>query len=197
MANQYYLGESLAQLAVALSQDIPTLAAFQQYPQSSIIAASPSVSTVETYITAPFKIPAGTLVAGNAFRISLFGQGTSSVVNTWNVRVRLGTGGVVADTAILSPGATTAAAAGSNIDFRFDFIVTVRSIGASGSAHAWGDFVNAGATGLNTNANMLLYGSGAVTTINTLTDLFLGASWVSAAATTSAVFQAATVECIR
>ena len=156
---------------------IPTLTA--------ITANSASISTVETYIPTALTIPAGSLTVGEVFLITGVGTLTSSVSNLLNFNIRLGANGTTADT-LLNGSLPIGAGAVNNVVF-FNVYVTVRSIGVSGSVFVNFWFGGANAAGYNA------INSG-TTTINTTGALKLGFSFVSAAGTSSVVFNQAMIQ---
>jgi hypothetical protein len=162
---------------------------------TSSIAASAAISTVETVITPSTPIPAGYLHAGTTYRIVVSGTCTSTVANLSTFTVRLGTAGTVADTSLATI-TCTAAASGAAVPFEAIFYVTIRSIGAGGSAMASGYIVNSGATGISA-AGVGGGGSTATAAVNTTIANFVEVSYLSAAATTASTFQMAIVELVK
>lgn len=159
---------------------------------AATVANSAAVNTAETYISAAYSLPAGTLYVGAAFRIVILGTCTSTAANVSTLTIRLGTAGTTADTAVLAA-VCTAAASGTGVPFRFEAIVTIRTIGATGTVTAGVSLVNSGVTGIS-NAAAVVSGTGATAAVNTTVGNFLGASIKSAGTTTTSTITQATVE---
>ena len=164
----------------------------RRYPASASVANSSGLNTVETYISAAFPIPANTLVAGMAFRVTAYGTCTSTVANLSTFTVRFGTAGTTSDATVLAA-TCTAAASGTTIPFKFEAIVTIRTIGATGTVTASVQIVNNGVTGISAAA-VTVAGTGSTLTMNTTVANFLGLSYKSAASTTTSTFDQVVVE---
>lgn len=91
-----------------------------------------SIGTTQTMV-ASYSIPANTLVAGMAFQLEAFGVQTLSNTPTWFIC--LGTGNNTSDPVISSVGAAQTASAGG---VNFEGLLTVRTIGSSGTCIASG-----------------------------------------------------------
>ncbi|MHB8107864.1 MAG: hypothetical protein ACYDH4_10630, partial [Candidatus Cryosericum sp.] len=162
---------------------------------TSSVAASAAISTVETVVTPSTPIPANFLQIGSTYRIVVSGTCTSTVANLSTFTLRLGTAGTVADTAIATV-TCTAAAAGAAVPFEAVFYVTIRSLGAAGSAMASGYIVNSGITGISATG-VGGGGSTATAAVNTTVSNFVEVSYKSAATTTACTFQMAIVELVK
>jgi hypothetical protein len=156
------------------------------------VAVSAALNTVETLITPATPIPANFLQVGTTYRITVSGTCTSTVANLSTFTIRLGTAGTVADTSIATI-TCTAAASGAAIPFQAVFYVTIRSIGAGGTAMGSGSLVNTGITGISANG-VGGGGSTATAAVNTTVANFIEVTYKSAAATTTSTFQMAIVE---
>lgn len=89
-------------------------------------------NTNEQVIHTSHTIPANSMTAGSMWRISMYGYQTNSTTGmNWTFRVRWGTGGVVVGTAIVFASTTTAH---TDNPVQLEFLMTVQSIGASGTA---------------------------------------------------------------
>jgi hypothetical protein len=94
---------------------------------------------------ASYTIGASKLAAGMAFRVTVFGQqSTTSGVLTWNLRV--GTANTSADTLICASTSNVAASGGC----RYEALLTCRSTGASGTVFAASVGQGSTATGVST-----------------------------------------------
>lgn len=164
-----------------------------QYPQKSIVSSSSGINSTETYISAPFLIAANTLVAGMSFKISASGTCTSTVANTCTFNVRLGTAGTTSDSVVQAL-STTAVTSGTAVPFRVEALVTIRTIGSTGTAVANLELLNNGVTGLSGSAVVLAAETTALT-INTTVANYLGLSYVTVThTTTTCTFSQVTVE---
>ena len=165
-----------------------------QVPNSglqALTAATAAITTTETKL-ASFVIPANTMAAGTSFRITLFGTCTSTAANTSNIRVRLGTAGTTAD-AVVALVAPVAATTGTNVPFSVTMLVTIRTAGAAGTAAGSGMLTNfAYSTGIATNGVSVGTPTSGVA-VNTTVANTIQVSYASTAATTSSIFQLATI----
>ena len=158
-----------------------------------IVAASAGINSTQTVVKS-ITIPANTLKVGSTYRITASGVCTSSAANASNFRIRIGTTtltGVIA--AVATP---TAAASGTNVPFSINFLVTVRSIGASGTAIGSTVLLNNGVTGVSAAAVVVDQVTTAVT-INTTVALLFELTYQAAAATTTCTFHNASIEQIQ
>lgn len=174
-----------------------TFTVASKYPMSALIGNITGFSTVETYITNTFKIPANTLTAGDSFHIYGKLVGTSSAANSVTTNVRLGNAGTTSD-AILQGLTTTAPTGGAAEGVYIEAWVTVQSLGASGTAVGVVCMVAPGAAnGLVNNSTLNLIGPTATLTIDTTSDLYLGISMVTGASTTTISATLSVVEYVR
>jgi hypothetical protein len=161
-------------------------------PSLAIVAASSAINTTATYITPATPIPAGALLVGTTYRITITGICTSSAANVSTFVLRIGTNGTTADTAVASV-TCTAATSGTGVAFTAVFYLTVRTIGSGGTCWGGGSIINTGITGISSNG----VGGGAsasAVTVNTTVKNFIGVSYSSAATTTTCTFEQAFVE---
>ena len=161
---------------------------------NSLIAASSAINTTETILVgglSSLPIPANALAVGSNIRVTLIGTCTSTAANASTFRVRFGTAGTTADTAILT-GAVTAVTSGTTVGFKAVIEFTVRTLGASATFAGSLTVLNSGTTGIqanNSNVIPLTAAAGNTTVAN-----YLSVSYVSAATTTTSTFQNAIVE---
>jgi hypothetical protein len=157
---------------------------------AALTAATAGINTTETAVLTA-TLAANTLKVGTSFRIYATGVCTSSVANASNFRVRIGTAGTSADAVavVITP---TAAASGTAIPFFADFLVTVRSIGSSGSILGSGVLTNNGVTGVSAAAAVVAQTTATVT-VNTTVQNIIQISYVAAAATTTCTFHNAAI----
>jgi hypothetical protein len=162
---------------------------------TSSVAASAAINVADTVITPSTPIPANFLQVGSTYRIVVSGTCTSTVANLSTFTLRLGLAGTVADTSIATI-TCTAAAAGAAVPFEAIFYLTVRTVGAAGTAMGSGYVVNSGITGISATG-VGGGGSAAVAAVNTTVANFIEVSYKSAAATTTCTFQMAIVELVK
>lgn len=137
-------------------------------------------------------IPAGTFVVGSVYRITAWATVTSTAGNVVTVRVRIGpttlTGAIVES---INP---TATATATNEGVRFDAMVTVRSVGATGTVTGAISFVGSASEPF-TNPTRTDVDTGTVTIDTTVANL-LELTAVTAAGTTDINFRQAVIECV-
>jgi hypothetical protein len=166
------------------------------FPSKSQSANSGALNTTETYISAAYSIAANTLAVGMAFRITAYGTCISTAANLSTFTVRFGTAGTTADATVLAA-TCTAAVTGTTVPFKFEAIVTIRTIGSTGTVTAGVQIVNNGVTGISSATTPVVVGTGTTLTMNTTVGNFLGLSYKSAATTTTATFNQVIVEQVR
>lgn len=89
-------------------------------------------NTNEQVIHTSHTIPANSMTAGSMWRVSMYGYQTNSTTGmNWTFRVRWGTSGVVVGAAIVFASTTTPH---TDNPVQLEFLMTVQSIGASGTA---------------------------------------------------------------
>jgi hypothetical protein len=163
------------------------------YETDAISAASAGINSTETLIDS-IVLPVNALKVGSTIRIKASGVCTSTVANASNFRFRIGattlTGAIAA---VVTP---TAAASGTNVPFSVELLVTVRSIGGSGTAIGSGTLLNNGVTGVSAAAVVVGQVTTAVT-IDTTAALRLELTYQAAAATTTCTFHNALIEIVR
>lgn len=163
-----------------------------------ITATTAGLNTTETIVVgglARAKIYANTLKVGTTIRVVLQGTCTATVANASTFRVRLGTAGTTADTAIGAATTAASAAAGTNIPFKVEIIFTVRTVGAAGTISGKLTLTNQGVTGIATVTSQTI--DLTVAALDTTVDNWLSASYQSAANTTTATFQNASIEVVK
>ena len=174
-------------------EDIRYNAGAWGYESATITAASAAINSTET-VLASLSLPASSIKAGHSYRIRASGVCTSTVANASNFRVRIGTTTLTgAIAAVVTP---TAAVSGTNIPFSVDLIVTVRTIGASGTAIGSGTLLNNGVTGVSAAAVVVGQVTTAITVDSTVANL-LELTYQAAAVTTTCTFHNAVIEIVR
>jgi hypothetical protein len=157
--------------------------------QASATTTSGSINTSETIVlVTSTAIGAARLAVGTTIRCTLNGNCTASAANASHVRIRIGTAGALADTAVFDVTTPVSAASGTNIPFRMILEMTMRTIGSGTSATAVGQYtvINQGITGIGTVAANTAVAS--MSGFDSTANNFLSATYLSAAATTTCVF---------
>jgi hypothetical protein len=158
---------------------------------ASITSASAAINTTETSIVS-YTIQANTIQAGTTYRVVAYGACTASAANVSEFRIRLGSTGGSADTAIAALAATSATA-GTGVIFRVQFDITFQSASVS---QAQAILSNNGSTGIYT-AQQLLMAQTNTTGLTTTTNQIVQLSYVSAATSTTSAFYLATIELVK
>lgn len=163
-----------------------------------ITATSAGLNTTETIVVGGLnnaKVSGNTLKVGSTFRVVLQGTCTATVGNASTFRVRFGTTGTTADTAIGAATTAASAAAGTAIPFKVEIVFTVRTVGAAGTISGKLALTNQGTTGIATVVSQTF--SLTVAALDTTVDNWLSVTYQSAAATTTATFQDASIEVVK
>lgn len=160
---------------------------------ASLSAATGNIDsgTGETAVKS-ITIPAGTFVVGSVYRITAWATVTSTAGNVVTVRVRIGPTTLTG--AIVESIAPTATATATNEGVRFDAMVTVRSVGATGTVTGAMSFVGSASEPF-TNPTRTDVDTGTVTIDTTVSNL-LELTAVTAAGTTDINFRQAVIECV-
>jgi hypothetical protein len=144
-----------------------------------------SINTPQTLVVS-YSVPANTIATGTTYRVVAYGTGTSSAANVNAFKILYNSQAIAA----LS---MTAAASGTNVAFRVEFLVTFQS---STVAETTAIFGNNGATGLYTASQLILAPANA-TGLTTTGNANLELDYASAAASTTATFYTAIVELVK
>jgi len=164
----------------------------------SEIANSAAINTTETIIVGGLngaRIKANQLKVGTTIRATLQGTCTSTAANASTWRIRFGTNGTTADTAIATAANSVAATSGTNIPFEAQLVMTVRTVGASGSISGYLKLINTGVTGISAVTAQVVQFT--VAAINTTVDSWLSVTYQAAATTTTSTFQNAFIEVVK
>jgi hypothetical protein len=193
----YYLGQ------------IGTPGQFAGGIKAARIAATSGINTTETLlVNIPLIIPgtylgtttAGTLNVGSLIRCTIAGTVTSSNADVSTITLRMGTAGTVAGDTSVATWVATSSGSGSSVVFRSVLEIVVRTLQTTSSANGTGygtwAIQNTGATGIVGVTNTVVASASAITALPTNTATFLDVSYVSAATTTTATIQEATIEII-
>lgn len=157
---------------------------------ASRISSTPAIANTETVVVSA-PLLANTLSPGTVLRIQAWGVMTNTTTaSTSTYRVRIGpttlTGSIVA-----SQAAPNVATARTNMPVAVMAMVTVQSVGSSGTAIGVAFPVGGSASGVP--------GAGltAAATVNTTVQNLVELTFVSGAASTSATFHSATIEVVK
>lgn len=172
-----------------------TLGPANKTGQISIAAASAAINTTETVIVKSGTLAASRLIVGTVIRIVLTGTCTATVANTSTFTVRLGTAGTIADGAIATLVSGASAASGTTIPFRAEIVLTVRTVGASGTCVADMTLLNSGTTGIATVVAQVILPTNAAFNTTTASNI-ITCSYKSAATTTTSTFNQGTIEVV-
>ena len=166
---------------------------------TGLAAATSGINTTETLLV---KMPLllastvsgqsvnGTLNVGTIVQVILDGTCTSSNADVSTVTMRAGILGTTSDASIAT-WVVTAAGSGSAIPFRIVLDLTIRTLGASGTASGYMAVQNTGVTGVAGVTNTVKDSASAISALPTTTATWLDFSYVSAATTTTCTFQQA------
>lgn len=158
---------------------------------ASIASVTSGINTPETTVIS-YTVPANTIAAGTTYRVVAYGTCTASAANISNLRIRFGSTGTSADTA-LADLALTSATSGTNNGFRVEFIITFQS---TTTAELEAVLQNNGATGIYTAQQAIMSPANA-TGLTTTSNEILQFSYGSAASTTTSTFYVATMELVK
>lgn len=156
-----------------------------------IVAPTAAIVNVETVVKS-ISVPANTLQAGSVYRVTAFGQSTSTVANAVTLRVRIGTTTLTGNIASTLGLTATNTAAGNG--FHVTGMVTIRTIGATGTTYG-SMFMVENAT-QPFNAVPVLSNTASVTVNSTVANL-VEFTCVTAANTTSVTFQQCVIEALK
>jgi len=159
---------------------------------AAIAAASASITTAEVQVVG-YTVPLGTLTAGSTFRITGSGGVTSTVGNVITIRIRIGTATLTGNIPISIGPTATATAAGDG--FTLDALVTVRTIGATGTIA--GQMTGLGKAAQPWTVANSVGVTGTTVVVNTTVANILELTCVTAATTTAVIWHTAAIEWIR
>lgn len=159
---------------------------------SAITSTSGGINTTETNVVSS-TIQAASMQIGTSFRIRASGTNTSTAAVAGNFRIRLGTSGTSTDAlaAVITPTSAT----GTGIPFSVEFLVTIRTVGAGGTALGGGVLWNNGVTGVS-NAAVVVNQTTATITVDTTVTETIHISFQSAAATDTCTFHNSSIEVV-
>jgi hypothetical protein len=136
-------------------------------------------------------VPAGLLLAGSSFIGTLFYSTTTGGTGTITVRLRGGTAGTTADTALMTY--ALGASTNATVSGRLDIVVHVRTIGASATTYGSMQHSKSGTNGPGGSGQFgTIVGTSAAFNSTTATTFHL--DWQCTATTPSLVMQTASLE---
>lgn len=160
---------------------------------ASLIANVVTASNNEIQVLGT-TIAANAMAVGTTYRIRAFGQCTSTHADNVTFRIRIGSTTLTGT--IVGSLVDTTTGTGTFITFSNDYLLTVRSTGASGSILVFQERINDGVTGLSAASTRMSPAN--VTTINTTQSNILEFTIQTAAYTTSPItFWMAEIEIVK
>lgn len=150
-------------------------------------------SSSETIMVPDFSIPASYFTVGKVLKYTIMGRQSTAITTPGTITLRLRWGGVGGVSLVASGAfAPDPTAAATNLTWMVEFWVQCRTVGATGSAMAfgrieWSDYDDASAATIVGNLNMRMapVSAPAVATIDTTIDKLLSATYQSSVATAS------------
>ena len=125
------------------------------------------------YPTVPYFVPD----VGAVYRVSIRGSGNSSSAGSIQFKLKIGPSNSTSDQTVYTL-TTTSASSGSNVPFKAEMELTVRSNGGSGTVFGSGNFLNNGTTGLSNAA--VVVSNGSVQSVNFSVDTYISVSAITA-----------------
>jgi len=155
---------------------------------SATVAASGGLNTTETVISAPMRIGANALRAGNTIRFTAVGTCTTTAANVTTFRVKMGTAGTTSDGVIMTFATTAAGTTGTTIPFRVVIDITCRTVGGSATFYGSMTLYTNAITGIVALQLTNIY-LGTAATGSTITNNYITLTHQTAATTTTNTFQ--------
>ena len=115
---------------------------------TATLASSTTETTLVSTGVGSVSLTKNSIAVGKTFKVSGAGVFSNTGTPTLDLKVKLGS------VTVLDSGAITTVTTASNREFLFSGIITIRSIGASGTAFAQGTFTETLATGVSLNYPM-------------------------------------------
>lgn len=183
---------------VRCKDDTGTIRTFACNALCSITSTSSGISNTETIIVGGLnncRIYANMLKVGTVIRATLEGTCTSTAANASTFRFRLGTAGTTSDGVIGSAATNVAATSGTNIPFKCEMVLTVRTIGGSATLAGYCTLINTGTTGISAVESQTV--DLTATAFDSTVDNWLEVTYVAAASTTTSTFKNAFIEVVK
>lgn len=159
----------------------------------SLAANTVSISTSETQIKG-ITIPANTLVEGSTYRLTVYGSATNTSGSTQTTTFRLRCGPTSLSGTVVTSRAPLMAIGASNDGWKVEFLFSVRTVGASGSAI--GNGTTEGGPSQPWNTNFFVSATIAAVTIDTTVANVLELTAETANANAAVVGRLALIECV-
>ncbi len=173
-------------VAPGASSPSTTLAVLTPAAYLGTITASSAALTATDTLIKSIPIPLNTLLIGSTFRIRAHGQYAATVSNAVSFRARLGINNSIADAQLAV--VTTAAAGTTTTGFTVEFMVTIRSLGATAAVMANGFCFGLAASTTNPSNQT------ATVAVNSTVSNFLSLTAGPAAATSNLTFTNCIIE---
>lgn len=165
---------------------------------NSIIASTAGIANTSTIIsggTSSLHLSANELTAGSLIRVNIIGTCTAGAAGTQVFTLYYGTAGTTSDTAICTF-TITSATSGSTIAFNLELLVTIRTIGSSGTLYGAVVITNTGTTGIYTASGGVIIAAGTLA-INTQNAGYLNVGYISGSASVTTTFQNVIIEVVK
>ena len=151
----------------------PVFPAISKTFSISITNFEQSLTASGFYPTVPYFVPD----VGAVYRVSIRGSGNSSSAGSIQFKLKIGPSNSTSDQTVYTL-TTTSASSGSNVPFKAEMELTVRSNGGSGTVFGSGNFLNNGTTGLSNSA--VVVSNGSVQSVNFSVDTYISVSAITA-----------------
>lgn len=164
----------------------------------AIVATPSGIANTETAFlggTNNWRVYTNQLKAGSVIRVTVEGTYTAGAGAAAIFRIRLGTAGTTADTALATFTLGTSAASGTNIPFEVTLVVTMRTVGAASTQVGHAKVINQGTTGLYTAAADIREATTAA--CDTTASNWLTVTFISASASNTATIKQAYGELVK
>jgi hypothetical protein len=159
------------------------------------ITPTANTDTIITNGTSSWQGSANELTAGSEILVRIAGTSTTTAAGSQVFTVRYGTAGTTADTAIATC-TVVAATSGTAIPFYIELMLTVRTVGSSGTLYGIGNITNQGTTGFYTLSGGITIMAGSLV-MNTTTTGYINVSYNSGNASTAATFQQVIIKVLK
>lgn len=168
----------------------------------ALAAPTAGFNTVETILAGGLNvspIPANAFVAKDSVAFKIWGTCTATVANNTTIRIRIGTAGTTADTAVFTGTIANGAAAGTTIPFEINGLMTIRTVGAAATVHGTMTLINQSVTSNATASTGIVIFADQVyiptfAAFNSTVNNYITLTAVTAATTTTHTIQGAVLD---
>lgn len=161
-------------------------------PATGRVSTTGAITTSEVYVASPLQQQQ--IAAGDIIRATIYGTCTSSAGGTVTVRFKIGSNASTADANAFTV-TWTAAASGTNIPFKLELLMTVRTLGTTANITLTGCLINNGTTGVYTQATQVIAPQNS--TFNSTAGNWFGVSLLTSTASTALTIQNAVMEYVK